>query len=173
MILFYHRSCSLLHPYSDRTVPSSTPLPGKGYSQSPLARDMRLEQDAAGPLLNSHYLQHHSPAAHGPPCPMGRGAQNSGPAHSLAAGSAGGRGAGVVRQLGGQEHRIPRATQHTSQESHVVNSKKECSIRIISVWAGHIFDIIKTKQTVNRFSSLVGDVFSNVNDWRKLKGIIQ
>ncbi|CAL8250808.1 unnamed protein product [Arctogadus glacialis] len=125
-------SC-LLHPYADRTVSSSTPLPGIGYRQSPLTRDMRLEQDEAGPHPNSHYLQRNSPATNGPPCPMGRGEQESGPAQSSAARSAGGRGAGVVRQLGGQEHRIPRVAPHTSQEPQVVKPKKECSIRIISV----------------------------------------
>ena len=31
----------------------------------------------------------------------------------------------------------------------------------------------ETKQTVNSFSGWVGDVFPYVNDWRKLKGIIQ
>ncbi|CAL8367660.1 unnamed protein product [Lota lota] len=122
-------SC-LVHPYCDFTVPSSTPLPGKGYNQSPVTRDIRLDQDTAGPLLNSHYLQHNSPAPHGPTCQMGCGAQKSGPAQSLAACSADGRGAGVVRQFEGQEHRMPLLTQ---QESYIVNSKKECSIRIISV----------------------------------------
>ncbi|KAJ3586012.1 hypothetical protein NHX12_012414 [Muraenolepis orangiensis] len=121
-------------PYCDPTVPSSTPLPGKGYGRPPVSRVPGPDPD-----LSSLYLQNiRTPAPHEdrpPPLQMGRGgAPESGPARSSAGCLAEGHGAGVA-------HRAPLVTHPTSRESYGVNSTQNRPYGFDLCERGHGFDV--------------------------------